>query len=118
MIESTLNGMMALEERSPNVAYSGSDCQNVKVENNSTCIMSSGEDGQELLLYDKEEASAKHRDRVALGERVVPFLRLNWRNLAAIVCLWISMLMVNTALSMISPFFPREVCTSLELAAY
>ena len=118
-VATPLNGMFALEERSLKVIHNGhwlniSDANRVESDSNDTDTVSSysGEDDKELL-YDKEEASAKHKEKVALGERVVPFLRLNWRNLVAIVCLWISMLMVNAALSMMAPFFPQEVYSSL-----
>jgi hypothetical protein len=41
--------------------------------------------------------------------RLVAEVKENWRHLAALVCLWFSYFMCNTAYSLFAPFLPEEV---------
>ena len=34
---------------------------------------------------------------------------VNWRNIAASVCLWLAVLICSTAFSLMGPFFPQQV---------
>ena len=36
-------------------------------------------------------------------------MSLNWRNIAATVCLWLAVLTCSAAYSLMGPFFPQEV---------
>ncbi len=65
--------------------------------------IASEDDDQKLLLEDKEHVDATFAERLKL------YLVQNYRNLAAIVCLWIAYLICSMAFSLLSPFFPKEV---------
>lgn len=49
----------------------------------------------------------------AVGVKVKEPRRWDWRDMSACVCLWLTYFICNAAYSIIAPFFPEEVTTTI-----
>ena len=77
----------------------------------------SGEDsgdytGTESESEDSDGKQLLNKDRDSLPQRAKLYLSsIKWRNVGAVVCLWIATMLTSAAYSTIAPFFPEEVCS-------
>lgn len=73
--------------------------------NGSSCNEDEDEDAdQKLLLSTEESIPEKKKTFLGLGQ-------VNWRNLSAATCLWLTYGICSAAFSLLGPFFPEEVTT-------
>ena len=42
-------------------------------------------------------------------QKAILFVKGNYKNLAAVLCLWVGFFLCNVAYSLLAPFFPQEV---------
>lgn len=84
---------------------------NGDVKTDTSDIGSAQEEEQELLSCDQKQAEEKQQ--ISAAQRVrscLAFLSSNLNNVGALVCLWLAMLLISIALSLMSPIFPQKVC--------
>lgn len=72
---------------------------------------------------DSEAVSLKERPpaekfKLSAALKIRTYLdKLNWKNIAASLCLWISAMICSAAYSLMGPFFPQEVVTINDMLA-